>query len=64
MEISQVVPISIDVFSKLVFDINWYPCFTCFVKVKYQLIYNLHLILQLVSFQFSNWYIFQNPLES
>jgi hypothetical protein len=26
MEISQLVSISIDVFSKIVFDINWYLC--------------------------------------
>jgi hypothetical protein len=36
------------------------------VKIKYQLVYNLQLILQLVSLKvkFSNWYLFQNPLES
>jgi hypothetical protein len=26
MAISQLVSISIDVFSKIIFDINWYPC--------------------------------------
>jgi hypothetical protein len=61
MAISQLVSISIDVFSKLVFDVNWYPCFTCLVKAKFQLVSNLQLILQLVSFQFSNWYLFQKP---
>jgi hypothetical protein len=61
MAISQLVSISIDVFSKLVFDINRYPCFTCLVKAKFQLVSNLQLIRQLVSFQFSNWYLFQKP---
>jgi hypothetical protein len=61
MAISQLVSILIDVFSKIVFDINWYLCLTWFVNVQFQLVSNLQIILQLVSFQFSNWYLFQKP---
>jgi hypothetical protein len=42
--------------------LNWYLCFTWFVKVKFQLVSNLQLILQMVSLQFSNWYLFQKTL--
>ena len=46
---------------KIVFDINWYLCFTWFVKVNFQLVSNLQLILKLVSFPFSNWYLIKKP---
>jgi hypothetical protein len=65
--IFQFVFISIDVLSKLVPEINWYLCFTWFVKVKFQI--DIYLITLLkakrrISFRGSLYLVKGKAFES